>query len=73
MIVYNDILQKLSEHGWSTYRIRKEKILPNSVIDRIREGAPITTTTIDTICKLCNCQPGELLNYVPDLEKREGE
>lgn len=71
MIVYNDILQKLSAHGWSTYRLRKENILPNSVIDRIREGATVTTATLDTICKLLNCQPGDILSYVPNPEGKE--
>lgn len=73
MIVYKDILQKLSEHGYSTYRIRQERLLPGSVVDRIREGGSITIATINTLCKLLNCQPGDLLSYVPDMEEKEGE
>ena len=66
MIVYNDILKRLSDCGWSTYRLQKERVIPNSVIIRMRNGQPITTATLDTICRLTKSQPGELLTYIPD-------
>jgi len=66
MILYKDILDKLCAAGYSSYRIRREKILPNSVVDRLRNGEPITTTTLDTICRLLNCQPGDIIEYRDD-------
>ncbi len=63
MIVYNDILGKLKEAGYTTYRIRKENILPESVVQRLRDGRPITTDTIDAICNLLDCQPGDLISF----------
>lgn len=71
MIVFADILQLLSEHGWSSYRLIKEKALGNSTITRLRNGDPISTDSIDTICELCDCQPGDIMRYVPG--KREGK
>lgn len=73
MIVYRDILRRLAESGWSTYRVAKEHLLSPSTIDRIRNDQPINTTTIDTICRLCNCQPGDILSYVPDDLSEERE
>ena len=64
MIVFNNILQKLSEHGWSTYRLVKEKKLGNGTITRIRNGQSITTDSLDIICDLCDCQPSDLISYV---------
>ena len=69
MIVFKDILQQLADAGWSTYRLRKEKLLPESVIQRLRHGEAITTTTVDTICQLLDCQPGDILEYVEDAQK----
>ena len=69
MIVYKDILQRLSDAGYTAYRIQKEKILPNSTMDRIRNGKPINTTSVDTICRLCECQPGDLIGYKKDGEE----
>ena len=63
MIVYNDILGKLKEAGYTTYRLRKEKILPDSIVQRLRDGRPITTDTLDTICTLLDCQPGDLIRF----------
>ena len=69
MIVYGNIIERLAAAGYSSYRIQKEKLLSSSTMDRIRNNAPVNTETIDTICQLCDCQPGDLLRYVP--EKRE--
>lgn len=65
MIVYDDILKRLSESGWSVYRLIKEKKIGNSTLTRIRQQQSITTDSIDTICELCDCQPGDLMHYEP--------
>ena len=63
MIIYKDILEKLAQAGWTTYRLRREHKIGSSGIDRIRHGLPITTNMIDIICRLCHCQPGDILEY----------
>lgn len=68
MIVYHNILRRLSEKGWTTTRLQREHLISNGTIIQIRCGRAITTTTIDTICRLCSCQPGDLISYVPDAE-----
>ena len=52
MIVYLDVLPKLAARGWSSYRLRHEGKLPESVLTRLRQGRPVTTETIDRICEL---------------------
>jgi putative transcriptional regulator len=59
-------MQLLTQNGWSSYRLRKERLLSEGTMSRIRNGQPITTETIDTICRLCRCQPGDLIRWVPD-------
>ena len=70
MIVYDDILRRLADSGWSTYRLINEQMFGNSTITRLRNGSPINTTTIDTICRLCGCQPGDIMHYEPDPDER---
>ena len=65
MIVYQDILAKLAAKGWTSYRLRHDGALPESVLTRLRQGRPVTTETIDKICELLECQPGELLKWEP--------
>ena len=66
MIVYNDVLARLAAAGWTAYRIRQEKLISESALQRIRHGQSVTLETIDTICRLLDCQPGSILTYVPD-------
>ena len=68
-IVYKiDILEALKSKGYNTNKLRKEKLLSESVIQGLRDNRYITLTNISTICALLECQPGDLLEYVPDPE-----
>ena len=70
MIVYQNILKKLSDHGWTTYRLVKEKQLGNGTINRIRNGESISTDTLGKLCELCDCQPNDLLRYEPNKQEK---
>ena len=66
MIVYNHIMERLSAAGYSAYRIQRENLIAGSTLNRLRKNLPVSTETIDTVCRLCHCQPGDLLSWVPD-------
>ena len=59
-----DILKLLKDAGYSTYKLRKDKIMGEATMQQIREGKPVSWNNIELICKLLNCQPGDLLEYV---------
>lgn len=66
-IVYKmDILQKLKESGYSTYKLRKEKILAESTLQAFRNNELVSYDTINKLCDLLDCQPGDILKYIPD-------
>lgn len=65
-----DILAAMKEHGYSSYKIRKEKIFGESVLQKMRNGAPLSWAELNTVCAILGCQPGDLIEYVPD-EKPE--
>lgn len=65
-----DVLVALKNAGYSTYKLRKEKLIGESVLQQIREGIPVSWTNISRICELLSCQPGDILEYVPDTEER---
>lgn len=58
-----DVLEALKQAGYSTYRLRKEKILGERVIQQLRNGEIVSWKTIETICGILNCQPGDLVEY----------
>jgi putative transcriptional regulator len=59
-----DILERLKSKGYSTYKIRKDKILSESTVQKLRKGEGVSWENISTICKLLNCQPGDIMEYV---------
>lgn len=68
MIRYKvNILKKLNEKGYSSYKIRKEKLFSEATMTKFRNNdTSVTLSNIETICKLLDCQPGDILEYVPD-------
>lgn len=62
-----DVLDALKRAGISSYRIYKDKLLPQSTLQRIREGnTSVNVGSIATLCGLLHCQPGDILEYVED-------
>lgn len=61
-----DILDKLKENGYTAYKLRKDKLMGESQIQKIRNDELVSKESLNTICKLLNCQPGDILEYVPD-------
>ena len=52
--------------GYTTYRLRKEKLLGESTIQKLRENNGVSWDNIGTLCALLKCQPGDLLEYVEE-------
>ena len=59
-----DVLSKLKEKGYSTYRLRKEKIFGEATIQKIRMGELVSWDNMSTMCQLLKCQPGDIVEYV---------
>ena len=69
-----DILETLKEKGYSSYTLRKENILSQSTIQKLREGKGLAWDNIERLCMLLDCQPGDLIEYVKDpLVQETGE
>ena len=67
MIRYKtDILAALAAAGYSSYRLRQEKILAESTIAKLRHGELITLATLGDICRLTGLQPADLIEYVEE-------
>lgn len=67
MLVYKmDVLAALKESGYTTTRLRKEKLLNESAIQYLREGKPLGPIPLNQICKLLDAQPGDIIAYRPD-------
>ena len=59
-----DVVSALKEMGYTTYKIRNEKILSESTVQKLRAGKGVSWENIETLCRLLKCQPADLLEYV---------
>lgn len=62
-----NVLQMLKEAGYNTNRLRKEKLIGEATIQKLRQGELVSWATINTICTLLNCQPGDIVEYEKDI------
>ena len=61
-----NVLDALKEKGYTTYALRKEKLLSESTIQKLRVGEGVAWDNIETLCKLLDCDVGDLLEYVKE-------
>ena len=67
MIKYKkDVLETLKDAGWTSYRLRQEKVLGESMLQKIRDGRMMSWEALDRVCRLLGCQPGDIIEYVDD-------
>lgn len=63
-----DVLTALKTAGYSTYKIRQNKIMSESTLQKIRKGEILNGDNLSVICKLLNCQPGDILEYEEEIK-----
>ena len=62
-----DVLSEFKKHGYNTVRIRDEKITGQRQVQEYRDNK-VTMSGIKLACQLLDCQPGDILEYIPDEE-----
>ena len=58
-----NVLDALKDKGYSSYALRKEKLLSESTIQKLREGEGVAWDNLDTLCRLLDCDISDLLEY----------
>jgi putative transcriptional regulator len=65
-----DVLKELSNRGYTSTRIRKEKILSQATMSNIRNGKSITLDTLNTICIILRLQPSDIIEIAPTDDEK---
>lgn len=65
-IKYDKLIALMRERGITSYTLKRDNIIGQATYKKIMEGGDIDTRTIAKLCKLLECQPGDILEYVPD-------
>ena len=61
-----NVLDVLKEKGYTTYALRTQHILSESTIQKLRSGKGVSWENIETLCKLLECQPADLMEYIQE-------
>ena len=73
-IIYKvDVLSELKNKGISAYKMRKDKIMGERTMQHLRDKQLVSWDTLTKVCEMLNCQPGDLVEYVPDDEANKEE
>lgn len=64
MIFYKkDIVGLLREMGYDTKKIKQTGAISQSTITAIKNNRSITISSLDRICTILKCQPGDLIGW----------
>jgi len=69
MISYEPFWKTAKEKSLTNYALTKKLKVKESTLYRMRKGRPMTTTTLDELCRVLNCEVQDIVCYLPDEEK----
>jgi len=64
MISYEPFYKTLKSRGLTTYKLINQYGISRSLLDRLKHNKPITTVTIDDLCKILSCNVEDILLFV---------
>ena len=67
-IKYDKLIMLMQKKGITSYTMKKDNIIGQATYKKIINGGDIDTRTISKLCSLLECQPGDILEYVPENE-----
>ena len=64
MISYEPFYKTLKMRGMTTYTLINQYGISRSLLDRLKHNKPITTVTLDDLCKILSCRVEDILLYI---------
>lgn len=65
MISYGPFWDTLHDSSETTYTLIKNHRISSSTIDKLRKDKPVTTTTINDLCRILGCRVEQIIEYIP--------
>lgn len=66
MISYEPFYKTIKEKNISTYKLINTFGISRSLIDRLKHNKPISTVTIDDLCRFLDCRVEDILVYTKE-------
>ena len=71
MLIYTPFWETLAHSGETTYTLIKNHHISSSTIDKLRKNKPLTTTTLNELCRILKCNIEDIARYVPSEEDQK--
>lgn len=68
MIDYSPFWETLKLSSETTYTLINKHHLSSATIDKLRKNKPLTTTTLNDLCRILNCTIQEIAVYIPSVQ-----
>ena len=65
MIDYSPFWKTLKTSTESTYTLINKHHISSSTIDKLRKNKPLTTTTLNDLCRILSCSIQDIIQYIP--------
>ena len=66
MISYEPFYETIKKKGITTYKLINTYGLSRSLLDRLKHNKPISTVTLNDLCRICDCTVEDILVYTKD-------
>ena len=66
VISYGPLWKTMAEKKATTYTLREIYIISHSTVQRLQKNLPVSTYTLDRLCKILDCRLDEVAEYMPD-------
>lgn len=72
MIRYKiDIMDALKAKGYTSYKLRQEKIFGEATMTKFRKKEYINFDNLNLLCELLECQPGDIIAYDGHIQSKD--
>ena len=66
MLIYRKLFHMLLDRGIKKGELQERAGVTASIMARLAKNEPVRSETIDKICAALDCQPGDIMEFVPD-------
>ena len=71
MMKYNKLFSLLALRDMKKSDLVSKGVISSPTLAKLSKGESITTTVLCALCEFLQCQPGDIMEYVPDENETE--
>ncbi|MGN0538425.1 MAG: helix-turn-helix domain-containing protein [Candidatus Fimenecus sp.] len=70
MIVFDNLWTTLKEKQITQYQLIKKYGISTGQLDRLRKNGNVSTFTLNTLCRILECELSDIASYIPDSNQK---